>query len=175
MRGWTMPCSWNGSRKSSCPTPRMDPDLMHWMKINLTVRLKMFIFDQHDVYNSSWFQTVKKPAEQALLFMDHLRVQKNPEGIGLLHNVGVHACYGPRNKTETRQPIDAGHLGACLKSTAKNKWEEWLQSKTMSEDCILLYQVSNVHELWMVLRTSLQCRLLNQFDKSWCSVGSCHS
>ena len=32
-----------------------------------------------------------------------------------------------------------------------------------------------IHELWMVLRTSLQCRLLNQFDKSWCSVGSCHS
>jgi hypothetical protein len=80
---------------------------------------------------------VKKPAEQALLFMDHLRVQKNPEGIGLLHNVGIHACYGSRNKTETWQPIDAGHLGACLKSIAKNKWEEWLQSKTMSEDCIL--------------------------------------
>ena len=68
-------------------------------------------------------QTVKTLGEQALLFLDHLCVQKNPEGIGLLHSVGIHACYGPRNKTETWQPVDAGHVGACLESIAKAKWE----------------------------------------------------
>ena len=35
----------------------------------------------------------------------------------------VQAVYGPAGKTETWQPVDAGHIGALVKALARNVFE----------------------------------------------------
>ena len=39
------------------------------------------------------------------------------------------AIYGPRGKTEACQPVDAGHLGAVMKSCFREEQEAWLDLK----------------------------------------------
>ena len=72
------------------------------------------------------------PARRSIvLFQDHLKSQKMPEYISKLQLCKAYACYGPRGRTECWQPIDAGHLGACLKSIAKEEWQIWLDKSTL--------------------------------------------
>ena len=68
----------------------------------------------------------------ALLLMDHCRFQKSAEFINKLHYCGIEALYGPKGKTELWQPIDAGHVGACLKQLCKHEWDKWLDLSTLS-------------------------------------------
>ena len=42
--------------------------------------------------------------------------------------LGGQCVYGPRNKTEGWQPIDAGHLGAMVKALGKANFERWMEA-----------------------------------------------
>ena len=44
-----------------------------------------------------------------------------------IQDIGGQVGYGPPGKTEAWQPIDAGHVGAVVKSLAKQGLERWLQ------------------------------------------------
>ena len=67
----------------------------------------------------------------AVLFQDHLKCQKSAGYINKLHSFNCESLYGPANKTEMWQPIDAGHVGACIKSIATNEWDKWLDMDTV--------------------------------------------
>ena len=55
------------------------------------------------------FLRVHKPGSVAkvLLLQDHLGAQQKGRYIQKLHEVNVESTYGPKNKTECWQPVDA--------------------------------------------------------------------
>ena len=44
--------------------------------------------------------------------------------------MGGTCAYGPPNKTQHWQPIDAGHVGAVLKQIARGFFETWMEDTT---------------------------------------------
>ena len=58
--------------------------------------------------------------------MDNLSTQKKNGFIGKIHAANGSAVFGPPNKTEGWQPIDAGHLGATLKELARHCFHNFL-------------------------------------------------
>ena len=65
--------------------------------------------------------------KEFLLLQDNLGCQRGAEYIRTLHSLGGVSAFGPANKTEGWQPIDAGHIGATLKNLAKVEFELWLE------------------------------------------------
>jgi hypothetical protein len=43
-----------------------------------------------------------------------------------LQKINIENAYGPPGKTEAWQPLDAGHLGAAIKTLAKEFLEIWM-------------------------------------------------
>ena len=71
---------------------------------------------------------VKKAAiDDFLLYMDNLGAQKKLTYIRPLQKIGGEGCFGPENVTEGWQPIDAGHIGAVIKTLAKGCFESWTE------------------------------------------------
>ena len=68
--------------------------------------------------------------EPFLLFQDHLGCQKKAGYVNAVQALGGQCLYGPRNKTEGWQPIDAGHLGAMVKALGKANFERWMEAKS---------------------------------------------
>ncbi len=69
-----------------------------------------------------------------LMLQDHLSCQKSGGYVRALQASGGQLAFGPRNKTEAWQPIDAGHLGAVLKAIAKQHFELWMEQISNPED-----------------------------------------
>ena len=62
-----------------------------------------------------------------LLFQDNLGVQKQLMNyVRPIQKLKGECVYGPPNKTEAWQPIDAGHLAAVLKALAKQAFDIWM-------------------------------------------------
>ena len=68
-----------------------------------------------------------------LLFMDHLAAQKREDVVAGIHELGGVAAYGPKGKTEAWQPVDYGHIGACLKELARRFWDVFFDQSTLVE------------------------------------------
>ena len=77
----------------------------------------------------------KMKIEDFLLFMDNLASQKKLTYIRPLQKLGGEGCFGPEGATEGWQPIDAGHIGAVIKTLAKGYFESWMEqfSKSMPD------------------------------------------
>jgi hypothetical protein len=76
---------------------------------------------------TSWAQECLQPwaiehlgEKPFLLFQDHLGCQKKAGYVQAVEKVGGQCVYGPRNKTQVWQPIDAGHIGAIVKAIGKD-------------------------------------------------------
>lgn len=59
--------------------------------------------------------------------MDNLGAQKKLTYIQPLQKIGGEGCCGPENVTEGWQPIDAGQIGAVIKTLAKCFFESWME------------------------------------------------
>ena len=87
-----------------------------------------------------------------LLFQDHLGCQKKHDYVNAVERIGGQCVYGPRNKTQVWQPIDAGHLGAILKATGKENFERWLCATSRNKK----YPDKKNWELWESNKLSMR-------------------
>ncbi len=80
-----------------------------------------------------WQRFENDGQDEWILFMDHLKCQKSLRLARAIYQLGGCAAFGPRNMTETWQPIDAGHLGAAFKEACKSQWEAFMEASTLVE------------------------------------------
>ena len=64
-----------------------------------------------------------------LIVMDNLATQKKKWFVRKIQALRGEIGYGPPNKTQHWQPIDAGHLGAVLKEVARGFFEQWMEGQ----------------------------------------------
>ena len=74
-----------------------------------------------------WWKEQHPEGRKFLMFQDNFKPQRRGEYVRALQEAGGQCAYGPANQTEIWQPIDAGHLGATIKSLAKIHFESWME------------------------------------------------
>ncbi len=68
-----------------------------------------------------------------LLLMDNIYHQRTKKYVDEVKALGGECAYGPENKTEGWQPIDAGHVASCVKELAKATFSDWMDKASTAD------------------------------------------
>ena len=85
--------------------------------------------------------------------------------------------YGPPQETESWQPIDAGHLGATIKSVAKEFLEVWMFENNTGAHAHTLEAPTKNWEMWEKNKITMREKrilMTHIYGSAWDKMGTKH-